>query len=185
MRPCRRNSLRSGSLKEDRDEYPGAGKSRNSPTSTLSGKPEALGRCLDAIHDLVAYVRANERYEVWHERSDPTRFVHLFIFRDAAASQIHSRSAEVNKFASILYPECLAPVEFIDYSEVDSNAPDISRTPPGPSGLAFWSNPAAEQTSISKGLVLTIGRAAGAQMLPRVAIDKSTSVCYTVEGKNG
>jgi quinol monooxygenase YgiN len=90
-------------------------------------KPEALGRCLDAIHDFVAYVRTNERgtlrYEVWQERSDPTRFVHLFIFRDAAASQIHSGSAEVNKFASILYPECLAPVEFIDYSEVDSNAP--------------------------------------------------------------
>jgi hypothetical protein len=28
----------------------------------------------------------------------------------------------VKKFASILYPECLAPVEFIDYVQVAANA---------------------------------------------------------------
>jgi hypothetical protein len=27
----------------------------------------------------------------------------------------------VKKFASILYPECLAPVEFIDYTQVAAN----------------------------------------------------------------
>lgn len=89
-------------------------------------RPEALERCLAAIREFVAYVRANEsgtlRYEVWQERDDPTRFVHIFIFRDAAADQIHSESAEVKKFASILYPECLAPVEFIDYAQFTSNA---------------------------------------------------------------
>ena len=31
------------------------------------------------------------------------------------------RSAEVKKFAGILYPECLAPVEFTDYEFVASN----------------------------------------------------------------
>jgi quinol monooxygenase YgiN len=88
-------------------------------------RPEALERCLAAVHEFVAYVRANEpgtlRYEVWQERDHPTRFVHIFIFRDAAADNIHSQSAEVKKFASILYPECLAPVEFIDYGQVVSN----------------------------------------------------------------
>jgi len=86
-------------------------------------RPEALDRCLAAIHEFVAYVRANEagtlRYDVWQERSDPTRFVHIFIFRDENAVRIHSQSAEVKKFASILYPECLAPVEFIDYDLAD------------------------------------------------------------------
>jgi quinol monooxygenase YgiN len=63
-------------------------------------------------------VRANEpgtlRCEVWQEREQPTRFVHAFVFRDAAADRIHSGSAEVKKFAAVLYPECLTPVEFID-----------------------------------------------------------------------
>lgn len=88
-------------------------------------RPEALERCLAAIREFVAYVRANEpgtlRYEVWQEKEDPTRFVHIFTFRDAQADQIHSESVEVKKFASILYPECLAPVEFVDYQFVVSN----------------------------------------------------------------
>ncbi len=89
-------------------------------------RPEALERCLAAIQEFVAYVRANEpgtlRYEVWQEQADPTRFVHIFVFRDAEADRIHSESAEVKKFASILYPECMAPVEFIDYQQVISNS---------------------------------------------------------------
>ncbi len=89
-------------------------------------KPEALERCLAAIHEFVAYVRRSEpgtlRYDVWQQRDDPTRFVHVFIFRDEAADRLHSESAEVKKFASILYPECLAPVEFIDYNLIDSKS---------------------------------------------------------------
>ena len=88
-------------------------------------RPEALERCLAAIHEFVAYVRTNEpgtlRYEVWQERDEPTRFVHIFVFRDAEADRIHSESNEVKKFAAVLYPECLAPVEFIDYHQVTSN----------------------------------------------------------------
>jgi quinol monooxygenase YgiN len=86
---------------------------------------EALDRCLAAIHEFVAYVRAQEpgalRYEVWQERDDPTRFVHLFVWRDSEAEQIHSESGAVKKFAAVLYPECLAPVEFIDYQQVATN----------------------------------------------------------------
>jgi quinol monooxygenase YgiN len=88
-------------------------------------RPESLERCLGAINEFVKYVRENEsgtlRYEVWQERDDPTRFVHIFVFRDADTDRIHSESAEVKKFSSILYPECLAPVEFIDYQYVTSN----------------------------------------------------------------
>jgi quinol monooxygenase YgiN len=88
-------------------------------------RPAALERCLAAIEEFVAYVRAHEpgtlRYDVWQEVDHPTRFVHSFVFRDAAADRAHSESAEVKRFASILYPECLAPVEFIDYRPVASN----------------------------------------------------------------
>ena len=68
-------------------------------------RPEALERCLAAIHEFVAYVRAKEpgtlRYEVWQEPDHPTRLVHIFVFRDAAADRAHSESAEVKKFASV------------------------------------------------------------------------------------
>jgi quinol monooxygenase YgiN len=87
-------------------------------------RPDGLERCLAAIREFVAYVRAGEpgtlRYDVWQERGDPTRFVHLFVFRDAEAIRIHSESPAVKKFTSVLYPECTAPVEFIEYNLVVS-----------------------------------------------------------------
>lgn len=89
-------------------------------------RPESLDTCLAAIHEFVAYVRASEpgalRYEVWQEAARPTRFVHLFVWRDAEANRIHGESAAVKKFASILYPNCLQPVEFTEYRQVDANA---------------------------------------------------------------
>lgn len=89
-------------------------------------RPDALEACLAAIHEFVAYVRTHEpgalRYEVWQERDHPTRFVHLFVWRDDEANRIHGESDAVRKFAGILYPNCLAPVEFTGYRQVDANA---------------------------------------------------------------
>jgi quinol monooxygenase YgiN len=89
-------------------------------------RPEALDQCLAAIHEFVAYVRENEagalRYEVWQEAERPTRFVHIFVWRDEEANRMHGESAAVKKFAGILYPNCLAPVEFIEYRQIDANA---------------------------------------------------------------
>lgn len=89
-------------------------------------RPEALEEVLAAIHEFVAYVRTHEegalRYEVWQEKERPTRFVHLFVWRDEEANRIHGESAAVKKFAGILYPNCLAPVEFIEYKQIDANA---------------------------------------------------------------
>ncbi len=88
-------------------------------------RPEALDQCLAAIHEFVAYIRENEpgtlRYEVWQDADRPTRFVHLFVWRDAEANRIHGESVAVKKFAGILYPNCLAPVEFVKYKQVDAN----------------------------------------------------------------
>jgi quinol monooxygenase YgiN len=89
-------------------------------------RPDALERCIAAIHEFVEHVRTNEsgalRYEVWQEAEHPTRFVHIFVWRDEEANRIHGESAAVKKFAGILYPNCLTPVEFIEYKQVDANA---------------------------------------------------------------
>src|SRR5262249_5643415 len=89
-------------------------------------RPEALDEVLGAIHEFVGYVRTREpgalRYEVWQEAERPTRFVHIFVWRDEAANQLHGESEAVKKFAGILYPRCIAPVEFITYKQVDANA---------------------------------------------------------------
>ena len=89
-------------------------------------RPEALQECLAAIHEFVGYVRDNEsgamRYEVWQEAGRPTRFVHIFVWKDAEANRIHGESDAVKKFAATLYPNCLAPVEFVEYRQVDANA---------------------------------------------------------------
>ncbi len=89
-------------------------------------RPDALDEVIAAIHEFVAYIRDHEegalRYEVWQEQERPTRFVHLFVWRDAEANRIHGESAAVKKFAGILYPQCVAPVEFLTYRQVDANA---------------------------------------------------------------
>jgi quinol monooxygenase YgiN len=91
---------------------------------------DAIPQVLVAIKEFVEYIRANEpgtrRYEVWQERDHPARFTHIFVFRNARADQAHSESAEVKKFASILYPQCLEPVKFVDYYQLASNiAPSL------------------------------------------------------------
>ncbi len=87
---------------------------------------EAIERVKAAIHKFVGYVRSNEpgtlRYDVWQGQEHPTRFVHIFIFRDQSAHNQHSASAKVKKFVDVLYPECLAPVEFIDYQKIASKS---------------------------------------------------------------
>ena len=89
-------------------------------------RPDALANCIAAIHEFVAYVRDNEsgalRYEVWQDSQHPTRFVHIFVWRDAEANRIHGESAAVKKFADTLYPNCLRPVEFVEYTQIDANA---------------------------------------------------------------
>jgi quinol monooxygenase YgiN len=83
---------------------------------------EAIDKVKAAIDRFVAYIRANEpgtlRYDVWQEQEHLTKFVHIFIFRDLAAHEMHSSSAQVKEFADTLYPECLAPVVFVDYQRV-------------------------------------------------------------------
>ena len=86
-------------------------------------RPESLDRCLAAIREFVAYVRTNEkgtlRYDVWQETEDPTKFVHLFIFADAAAQARHGESDAVKRFEAIYSPELAGgDVIFTDYEMI-------------------------------------------------------------------
>ena len=47
----------------------------------------------------MAEIRERARYEVWQESNRPTRFVHIFVCKDAGA-----------------------PLEFITYEQIDANA---------------------------------------------------------------
>jgi quinol monooxygenase YgiN len=88
--------------------------------------PDAIARVKDAIGEFVDYVRSNDpgtlRYDVWQDQEHPTRFLHIFIFRDQEAHNQHSSSAQVKKFSDVLYPECIGLVEFIDYQKIASKS---------------------------------------------------------------
>jgi quinol monooxygenase YgiN len=72
-----------------------------------------------AIEEFVRRVRDNEPgtrfYAAWQQESDPTRFVHLFLFNDEHAHAVHGQSAAVWRFESVSSPELVAgPVVFTD-----------------------------------------------------------------------
>ena len=53
-------------------------------------KASAIDKVKHAIGEFVEYLKAQEpgteMYLAWQQKDDPTRFLHLFRFRDAAAS---------------------------------------------------------------------------------------------------
>lgn len=79
-----------------------------------------------AIQDFVPYVKAKEpgtrMYLAWHQRDDPTHFVHFFIFEDELAHQAHSRSEAVKQFEAAYRPELAGgEVVFTDYNRIATN----------------------------------------------------------------
>jgi quinol monooxygenase YgiN len=86
-------------------------------------KPSAVEKVKQAIKEFVHYAQENEpgtkMYLAWQQKSNPTRFLHLFIFEDAAAQARHGRSAAVKRFASVYSPELVGgDVVFTDYEMV-------------------------------------------------------------------
>jgi quinol monooxygenase YgiN len=88
--------------------------------------PSGTEKVKQAIEEFVRYVKANEPgtrvYAAWQQKDDPTRFVHFFIFEDAAALDTHSKSAAVKRFESIYRPVLVGgDVTFTDYELVAAN----------------------------------------------------------------
>jgi quinol monooxygenase YgiN len=95
-------------------------------TAHYQVRAEAVDRVKAAITEFVAYVAAHEPgsrlYAAWQQADDPTKFVHLFIFENEAAHQIHGDSAAVKAFEAVYGPELTAgPVVFTDYNLIAAN----------------------------------------------------------------
>ncbi|HET7440475.1 MAG TPA: antibiotic biosynthesis monooxygenase [Terriglobales bacterium] len=93
-------------------------------TGSYQVKSSAVNKVKQAIREFVAYVKANEpgtqMYLAWQQKDDPTRFIHLFIFQDAAAQKKHGESDAVKRFESVYSPELVGgEVVFTDYEMVD------------------------------------------------------------------
>jgi quinol monooxygenase YgiN len=89
-------------------------------------RPSAVNKVKAAIQEFVAYVKAHEpgthMYLAWQQKSDPTRFLHLFIFENAEAQARHSESEAVRRFEEIYAPELLGgDVIFTDYEMIAGN----------------------------------------------------------------
>lgn len=86
-------------------------------------KASGVEKVKKAIKEFVEYVRANEpgtqMYLAWQEKDDPTRFLHLFIFADAAAQKKHGESDAVKRFEAVYTPELVeGEVVFTDYEMI-------------------------------------------------------------------
>ena len=93
-------------------------------TGSYQVKPAAVNKVKQAIKEFVAYVKAKEpgtqMYLAWQQKDDPTRFIHLFIFQDAAAQKRHGESEAVKRFEAIYAAELVGgDVVFTDYKMVD------------------------------------------------------------------
>jgi quinol monooxygenase YgiN len=91
-------------------------------TARFQVKPESVDKCKQAVLDFIAYIGVNEPgtllYLAMNQQDSPTCFLHVFVFADAAARDRHTNSEGGKRFTSVLYPECIAPVEFMEYDAI-------------------------------------------------------------------
>jgi quinol monooxygenase YgiN len=94
-----------------------------------SVKPSGVEKVKQAIEEFVRYVESSEPgtrvYAAWQQQSEPTRFVHIFIFEDKAALAAHSSSAAVKRFEAAYRPELVGgDVVFTDFEMVAAKGTD-------------------------------------------------------------
>jgi len=86
-------------------------------------KASGVEKVKRAIKEFVHYLQEEEPgtrlYVAWEKKSDPTRFVHFFIFADETAHKTHANSVAVKRFESAYRPELVGEhVVFTDYELV-------------------------------------------------------------------
>ena len=91
-------------------------------------KSSAVDKVKKAVEEFVSYLQTNEpgteMYLAWQEKGDPTRFIHLFRFKDADAQVRHGQSEAVKRFEAAYSPELLSTgVIFTDYELVAGKMP--------------------------------------------------------------
>lgn len=88
-------------------------------------KKSAVPRVKKAIKAFVRWIKANEPgtqlYMAWQEKGDPTKFLHLFIFRNEAARRRHGQSDAVKRFEAEYGPVMTSrEVTFTEYNGVSN-----------------------------------------------------------------
>ncbi len=90
----------------------------------FSVHPESLEKCREAIREFVSWVKSNEPETRWYislqDEKEPSQFLHVMIFEDAAAEERHRASPATKRFVEALYPELAEPVSFTDFQVVAS-----------------------------------------------------------------
>jgi quinol monooxygenase YgiN len=93
-------------------------------TARFTVKQESVEICRQAIQEFIDHITRDEpetrMYISMQEAGDETRFLHFFIFDNEHAEERHANSEAVQKFTSIIYPECIEPIEFTTYRLVAS-----------------------------------------------------------------
>src|SRR5690242_19679742 len=92
-------------------------------TGAYQVKASGVTKVKKAIAEFVKYVQeheaGSEMYLAWQQKDDPTRFIHLFIFKDEAAQQRHGASDAVRRFEAAYTPELVGGgVVFTDYNMI-------------------------------------------------------------------
>ena len=95
-------------------------------TAYYKVKKQSVEKVKAAVREFTLYVKNNEPgtllYLAWQKKDDPTSFMHFFIFADADAQDIHSKSEAVKKFESVYSPELVSSgIDFTDYELVATN----------------------------------------------------------------
>jgi len=92
-------------------------------TGAYQVKPSGVDKVKKAIAEFVKYVQSHEKgsemYLAWQQKDDPTKFIHLFIFKDEAAQKRHGESDAVRRFEAAYTPELVGgEVVFTDYEMI-------------------------------------------------------------------
>ncbi len=61
------------------------------------------------------------------DAEDKTRFLHVMIFKDEAAENVHRNSGAVRRFTEALYPGLAEPVTFTAFSPIASTESRLAR----------------------------------------------------------
>jgi quinol monooxygenase YgiN len=104
-------------------------------TGAYQIRPSAAEKLKRAIRAFVEYLQTNESgtemYLAWQQKDDPTRFLHLFRFKDNAASRLHGESNAVKNFEAVYRPELVGgDVVFTEYEMVAGKLTTDSRAKP-------------------------------------------------------
>lgn len=93
-------------------------------TARFAVRPEGMQASKEAIEKFVSYIKENEPgtrlYTSLQDEQDPTQFLHLMIFEDEAADEVHRGSEAVKQVTDVLYSETIGGTEFKRFTELAS-----------------------------------------------------------------